>query len=163
MSYWLVKSEPEEFSISELRKKRTIGWEGVRNFQARNYMRDLMKKGDLVFFYHSNAEPSGIAGIARVSRESHPDPSQFERHSDYFDPKSKPESPTWMMVELEFVEEFAELLPLELLKQQKTLASMPLVQKGTRLSVMPVSPAEWEAVLKLACGSARLGQIGRKK
>lgn len=150
MNYWLVKSEPEEFSISELRKKKTTGWEGVRNFLARNYMRDLMKKGDLVFFYHSNAEPSGIAGIARVSQESHPDPSQFERHSDYYDPKSKRDNPTWMMVELEFVEEFPRLVPLEVLKAEKSLADMPLVKKGTRLSVMPVKPAEWEAVLKIA-------------
>lgn len=150
MNYWLVKSEPEEFSISELRKKKTTGWEGVRNYLARNYMRDLMKKGDLVLFYHSNAEPSGVAGIARVSQESHPDPSQFERHSDYYDPKSKKDSPTWMMVELEFVEEFPALLPLEVLKNQKELSELPLVKKGTRLSVMPVKPAEYEHILRLA-------------
>jgi predicted RNA-binding protein with PUA-like domain len=149
VSYWLVKSEPEEYSIQDLRKKST-GWEGVRNYLARNYMRDLMKLGDLVLFYHSNAEPSGIAGIARVSKESHPDPSQFERHSDYFDPKSKRENPTWMMVELEFVEEFSSLIPLEILKAQKGLEDMPLVKKGTRLSVMPVKPAEFELILKLA-------------
>jgi len=150
MNYWLVKSEPEEFSISLLKKKRTTGWEGVRNYLARNYMRDFMKNGDLVLFYHSNAEPSGVAGIARVSQESHPDPSQFERHSDYYDPKSKRESPTWMMVELEFVEEFPAIVALEVLKEQKSLEDMPLVKKGTRLSVMPVKPAEFELILKLA-------------
>lgn len=150
MKYWLVKSEPDEFSIDDLAKKKRAGWEGVRNYQARNFMRDLMKLGDLVLFYHSNAEPSGIAGIAKVSKESHPDPSQFERHSAYYDPKSKKDEPTWMMVEIEFVEKFNRVLPLDRLKAEKTLENMPLVKKGTRLSVMPVSEKEWACIVALA-------------
>ena len=149
MAYWLVKSEEEDFSIDDLAKKKRAGWEGVRNYQARNFMRDLMKLGDLVLFYHSNSEPTGIAGIARVSQESHPDPSQFERHSPYYDPKSKKEEPTWMQVELEFVEKFAKVITLERLKATKALANMPLVKKGTRLSVMPVTEAEWKAIQAL--------------
>lgn len=150
MAYWLVKSEEDEFSIDDLQKKKRAGWEGVRNYQARNYMRDLMKLGDLVLFYHSNSDPTGIAGVARVSQESHPDPSQFERHSPYYDAKSKKEEPTWMMVELEFVEKFPRVLPLERLKAEKALENMPLVKKGTRLSVMPVTEKEWSCIQGLA-------------
>lgn len=148
MNYWLMKSEPDVFSIQDLKKKKTA-WDGVRNYQARNYMRDQMRVGDLVLFYHSNAEPPGIAGVAKVSRESHPDPTQFDKTSEYFDPKSKPENPTWMMVEVEFVEDFP-LLPLDRLKAEKSLAALPLVQKGTRLSVMPVGKKEWDRVMELA-------------
>ncbi len=150
MAYWLVKSEEEDFSIDDLAKKKRAGWEGVRNYQARNFMRDLMKLGDLVLFYHSNSEPTGIAGIARVCQESHPDPSQFERHSPYYDPKSKKDAPTWMQVELEFVEKLGQVITLERLKAEKALANMPLVKKGTRLSVMPVNEAEWKCILGLA-------------
>ena len=150
MNYWLMKSEPEVFSIQDLRIKKRSGWDGVRNYQARNYMRDQMKIGDLVLFYHSNAEPSGIAGIARVSKERHPDPTQFDKKSEYFDAKSSPEKPIWEMVEVEFVEEFSSVISLTTLKKEKALAKMPLVQKGTRLSVMPVSKAEWDAILRIA-------------
>lgn len=149
MNYWLMKSEPDVFSIQKLKKVKRSGWDGVRNYQARNFMRDSMKLGDLILFYHSNAEPSGIAGLARVSRESHPDPSQFDRKSEYFDPKATPEKPIWFMVEVEFVEEFGEVLPLDALKKEKALAEMPLVQKGTRLSVMPVKESEWRRVMEL--------------
>lgn len=152
MKYWLMKSEPDVFSIEDLRKKKHSDWDGVRNYQARNFMRDEMRVGDLVLFYHSNAEPSGVAGIARVSRESHPDPTQFDKKSEYHDPKATLEKPIWMMVEVEFVKAFAQVLPLEQLKKEKALAKMPLVQKGTRLSVMPVTEAEWKAILKLAEG-----------
>jgi predicted RNA-binding protein with PUA-like domain len=150
MSYWLMKSEPDVFSIQDLRKNKKTGWEGVRNYQARNYMRDQMKVGDLVLFYHSNAEPSGVAGVARVCRESHPDPAQFDKKSDYYDPKASKEKPIWMQVEVEFVEEFREVLPLDRLKKEKALAKMALVQKGSRLSVMPVLEAEWNCILKIA-------------
>ncbi len=150
MNYWLMKSEPDVFSIRDLKTKKKTGWDGVRNYQARNYMRDQMKVGDLVLFYHSNAEPSGVAGVARVSRESHPDPSQFEKKSEYYDPKATKEKPIWMQVEVEFVEEFPAVLPLERLKAEKALSEMPLVQKGTRLSVMPVSEKEWGCILKMA-------------
>jgi predicted RNA-binding protein with PUA-like domain len=148
-----MKSEPDVFGIADLRKKKRTGWDGVRNYQARNYMRDSMKLGDLVLFYHSNAEPSGIAGIARISRESYPDPTQFEKESEYYDPKASKEKPIWMMVEAEFVEEFPAVVPLDRLRSEKALAKMPLLQKGTRLSVMPVSEAEWACVLKIAKGN----------
>jgi predicted RNA-binding protein with PUA-like domain len=152
MNYWLMKSEPDVFSIADLKKKKKTGWDGVRNYQARNYMRDGMKLGDLVLFYHSNAEPSGIAGVARVCRERHPDPSQFDAKSEYHDPKATKDKPIWEMVEVEFVEEFPRVLTLAELKEVKALAKLPLVQKGTRLSVMPVQAAEWEAILELAHG-----------
>jgi predicted RNA-binding protein with PUA-like domain len=150
MNYWLMKSEPDVFSIMDLKRVGKSGWDGVRNYQARNFMRDQMRVGDLVLFYHSNATPPGVAGIARVSRESHPDPSQFDKKSEYHDPKASPEKPIWFMVEVEFVEAFAQLLPLEALKKERALQNMPLVQKGTRLSVMPVKASEWKRVLELA-------------
>lgn len=149
MKYWLMKSEPDVFSIQDLKKKKTSGWDGVRNYQARNFMRDEMRAGDLVLFYHSNAEPPGIAGVARVSRESHPDPTQFDKKSEYYDPKATKEKPIWFMVEVEFVEEFPLVLPLDALKKEKALAGMPLVQKGTRLSVMPVKESEWKRVMEM--------------
>ncbi len=149
MAYWLMKSEPDVFSIDDLQKQKRSGWDGVRNYQARNYMRDGMKVGDLVLFYHSNAEPPGIAGICRVAREAHPDPSQFDRKSEYYDPKATKEKPIWLQVEVEFVKKFSQILPLDLLKKQKALEKMPLVQKGTRLSVMPVTAKEWETIIKL--------------
>lgn len=152
MNHWLMKSEPEVFGISDLRKHKRTGWDGVRNYQARNYMRDQMRVGDLVLFYHSNAEPSGVAGVARVSREAHPDPTQFDRKSDYYDAKATKEKPIWMMVEVEFVEEFPAVLPLDRLRGEKALAKMPLLQKGTRLSVLPVAPEEWKHILRLAKG-----------
>jgi predicted RNA-binding protein with PUA-like domain len=152
MQYWLMKSEPDVFSIRDLKKKKKTGWDGVRNYQARNYMRDGMKTGDLVLFYHSNAEPSGIAGVARVCRERHPDPTQFDEKSDYYDPKATKEKPIWEMVEVEFVEEFSRVLGLAELKASPALAKLPLVQKGTRLSVMPVAEAEWHAILTIAHG-----------
>lgn len=150
MRHWLLKSEPEVFSIEDLKKQKRTGWEGVRNYQARNFLRDDLKLGDLVFFYHSNSDPSGIAGIARVCREGHPDPTQFEKKSEYFDPKATKEKPIWCQVEVEFVEAFPQVIPLERLRGEKALAKMLLLQKGSRLSVMPVSAAEWAAVVALA-------------
>jgi len=144
-----MKSEPDVFSIQDLKKKKKSGWDGVRNYQARNFMRDEMRVGDLVLFYHSNAEPPGIAGIARVCRESHPDPTQFDKKSEYHDPKATKEKPIWFMVEVEFVEEFAQLIPLDDLKKEKSLSQMPLVQRGTRLSVMPVRESEWKRVMEM--------------
>ncbi|MGZ3704060.1 MAG: EVE domain-containing protein, partial [Bdellovibrionota bacterium] len=129
--------------------KKRAGWDGVRNYQARNFMRDGMKLGDQVLFYHSSCGVPGVAGIARVSRESHPDPSQFDKKSEYYDPKATLEKPIWMMVEVEFVKEFAAVLPLERLRAEKALAKMVLLQKGSRLSVQPVAPAEWEKILEL--------------
>lgn len=149
MNHWLMKSEPDVFGIDDLAKKKRAGWDGVRNYQARNFMR-AMKLGDLILIYHSNAEPSGVVGVARVSREAHPDPTQFDKKSEYYEPRATSDKPVWDQVEVEFVEKFARILPLELLKAQPALAEMPLVQRGTRLSVMPVSRAEWHHVLSLA-------------
>lgn len=147
--YWLVKSEPDVFSIDDLAKskKKTTCWDGVRNYQARNFMRDDMKVGDWVLFYHSNADPPGVAGIAQVVREGYPDSSAFDENDDHFDPKSKVESPTWYMVDLQFVEKFPRLIPLNELRGLPELAHMQLLQKGSRLSVQKVQPAEFEAIL----------------
>lgn len=149
MNYWLMKSEPDVFSIDDLAKKKRSGWDGVRNYQARNYMRDQMRVGDQVFFYHSNAEPPGIAGIAKVCKESHPDPTQFDKKSEYYDPKATKEKPIWFMVEVEFVKKLP-LITLETLKNQRALSDLALVQKGTRLSVMPVQEKHWKMILSLA-------------
>jgi len=149
-AYWLLKSEPENYSIEQLKKDGTAGWTGVRNYQARNFMRDSMKLGDGVLFYHSNAEPTAIVGLAEVFKESHPDPTQFESRSEYYDAKSKRESPTWMMVEIKFVEILKRPLTLQELKQAKGLETMQLLRKGQRLSVQPVTPDEWKTIVKLA-------------
>ncbi|MBY0550853.1 MAG: EVE domain-containing protein [Candidatus Obscuribacterales bacterium] len=151
-NYWLVKSEPDVFSISDLEaaKGKTTCWDGVRNYQARNTMRDLMKKGDHVFFYHSNAEPSAIAGIAEVVKEGYPDHTAFDPEDDHFDPKSKKDSPTWFMVDVKHVRTFKKPLSLDDLRQVKGLENMVLLQKGSRLSVQPVTEKEWNLVLKLA-------------
>ena len=148
--FWLVKSEPEVFSIADLAKAKSSGWEGVRNFQARNTMRDDMKPGELVLFYHSNAKPSGIAGLAKVKGAPVPDPTQFDPKSEYYDATSPRDEPRWVMVNLAFVERFAEVLPLETLKADKALVGMPLLQKGQRLSVQPVTAAQFAHVLKLS-------------
>jgi predicted RNA-binding protein with PUA-like domain len=152
MNYWLVKSEPESYSIDHLakEKKQTTGWSGVRNYQARNTMRDLMKVGDRVLFYHSNAEPPAIVGVAKVAREAYPDPTALDEESDYYDPKSSPENPRWFMVDLQFESKFARPLPLEELREVAALAEMELLRKGSRLSVQPVRKVEFEAILRLA-------------
>ncbi|HEY0880403.1 MAG TPA: EVE domain-containing protein [Archangium sp.] len=148
--YWLMKSEPDVYSITDLEKDGVTGWEGVRNYQARNSMRDDMKEGDLVLFYHSNAEPPGVAGLAAVHGTAIPDPSQFDKKSEYYDEGSSKAEPRWLMAQVKFVERFAAVVPLEVLKADKTLAGMPLLQKGQRLSVQPVSPEHFARVLKLA-------------
>lgn len=149
MKYWLMKSEPETFSIEDLaqRPQQTEHWDGVRNYQARNMMRDQMRKGDLVFFYHSNCQPPGIAGIAEVVREAYPDFTAFDPESQYYDPKSTREKPRWFMVDVRFKEKFKRLISLDELRQYPELANMRLLQKGNRLSVMEVSKAEWEFIL----------------
>lgn len=149
-AFWLMKSEPDVYGITELQRDATTGWEGVRNYLARNFMRDHMKVGDLVLFYHSNAEPSGIAGVARVATAPLPDPSQFDPKSDYADVDSDPNDPRWMMVQIAFVERFAEVLSLESLKGDPRLDGMPLLQKGQRLSVQPVSRVHFAHVLARA-------------
>ncbi len=153
--FWLVKSEPDVFSISDLAKVQSSGWEGVRNYQARNTMRDDMKPGALVLFYHSNAKPSGIAGVAKVKGAPVPDPTQFDPKSEYYDDTSPRGEPRWVMVNLAFVERFAEVLPLKMLKNDNALEGMPLLQKGQRLSVQPVDPTHFAHVLALAKAKKR--------
>jgi len=148
MNYWLMKSEPDVFSIDDLKKKKQSGWDGVRNYQARNYMRDDMKNGDIVLFYHSSCEVPGVAGLAKVCKESHPDPSQFDPKSEYFDPKATKENPRWFMVTVEFVEKFEHVVTLAEIKAAKGLEKMPLVQKGSRLSINPVTPEEFKIITK---------------
>ncbi|HEV8448396.1 MAG TPA: EVE domain-containing protein [Gemmatimonadaceae bacterium] len=149
-SYWLVKSEPETFSFDDLmaRPDQTTFWDGVRNFAARGHMR-AMKKGDRVFFYHSNANPSAIVGIAEVAREAYPDSTAFDANDPHYDPKSNPEAPTWFMVDVRGIERLPRPVSLDEIKKVDALASMALVRLG-RLSVQPVTPKEWETVLKLA-------------
>ena len=146
MRHWLMKSEPDVYSIDDLARDGKTGWEGVRNAQARNSMRDDMRVGDLVLFYHSNAEPSGVAGVAVVSRPAHPDPSQFDPSSPYHDPKSRPAAPTWLQVELSFVARFPRFVPLATLRDDPALAGIPVARKGQRLSVMPIDPAHFAHV-----------------
>jgi predicted RNA-binding protein with PUA-like domain len=147
--YWLLKCEPEAYNIDDLARDGEATWEGVRNFQARNTMRDDMKVGDGVLFYASNAEPSGVTGVAEVSREGYPDSFAFQKGHKYFDPKSDPENPTWYMVDIRFVEKFPAIVPLAELKAAKGLEKMVVTQKGSRLSVQPVTKKEHEIVLKL--------------
>jgi predicted RNA-binding protein with PUA-like domain len=149
MNYWLMKSEPDVFSIDDLKMKKKSGWDGVRNYQARNFMRDDMKLGDMVLFYHSSCEVPGVAGLAKVSKTSHPDPSQFDSKSDYYDPKATQLAPRWFMVEVEFVEKFDRVVTLTEIKDTKGLDKMPLVQKGSRLSINPVSPSEYKIITGL--------------
>lgn len=147
--HWLVKSEPDVFSIDDLARDRTTSWEGVRNFQARNAMIE-MRLGDLALYYHSNAEPSGVAGICEVVKLAYPDPTQFDPKSDYYDAGSKREEPRWQMVDVGFVEKLARVIPLEELKNEKPLEGMVLLQKGTRLSVTPLSKAHFDHVRAMA-------------
>jgi predicted RNA-binding protein with PUA-like domain len=151
-SYWLFKSEPSCYSFADLLAEpdRTTGWDGVRNFQARNYLRDQVKQGDGVLFYHSSADPPAIAGIAEVVREAHPDPTAFDPAAEHFDPRSDPASPTWFQVTIRAVRAIDPPIPLPVLRGVPALAGMELLRKGSRLSIQPVTPAEWKAILKLA-------------
>jgi predicted RNA-binding protein with PUA-like domain len=151
MTYWLMKSEPEEFSVDDLKSRpnRTEPWDGVRNYQARNMMRDEMKVGDLGFFYHSNCETPGITGIVKIVRGGYPDPTAFDPDDDHYDPKSNPDSPRWYLVDVEFVRKLKRIIPLAELKAEKALKDMPLVRSGNRLSVMPVTKKQWDHILKM--------------
>ena len=146
--HWLMKSEPECFSIDDLKKKKISGWDGVRNYQARNFMRD-MAIGDHVLFYHSNAKPPGVAGLAIVSALAHPDPTQFDPASQYYDPRATPTAPRWFMVDVRHVETFPAVIPLEALRQISELADMVLLQRS-RLSVQPVKPIHYHTIVSLA-------------
>ncbi|MBU2893045.1 EVE domain-containing protein [Colwellia sp. D2M02] len=145
MKYWLFKSEPDVFSIDDLAAKpnQQEHWDGIRNYQARNFLRDEVKLGDQVFFYHSSCKQLGIAGIAEVVKESYPDHSQFDPESKYFDPKSSPDNPRWVMVDIQLKEKFSEILSLQKIKSLAGINDIGLVKKGHRLSIMPVSEVEW--------------------
>ena len=151
MNYWLMKSEPDVFGIDDLanQPKKTEHWDGVRNYQARNMMRDEMKKGDQVFFYHSNCKEPGIVGIARVVKEGYPDFTAFDPQTKYYDPKSDPDNPRWYMVDIKYVRKFKRTISLQELKQHKALSDMKLLARGNRLSVMPLSKKHWNYILKL--------------
>jgi predicted RNA-binding protein with PUA-like domain len=150
-SYWLIKSDPGEFSIKDLKKSKdqTTYWNGVRNYQARNFMRDEMKKGDRILFYHSNAEPNAAVGICEIVQEGYPDHTQFDPDDIHFFPSAKKEDPTWFMVDVKLVKEFKHQVTLEEIKENPRLKNMKLVQKGNRLSVMPVAKEEFDEVVRL--------------
>ena len=149
MKYWLMKSEPDEFSIDDLVKapKKTTAWFGVRNYQARNFMRDHMRVGDGVLFYHSSCPEPGIAGVAEVASAPYPDATQFDSSSEYYDAASKREAPRWMLVDVKLVKK-TPLLPLDEMRAMPALAEMVTLRRGNRLSITPVTAAEWKAVLK---------------
>lgn len=148
---WLMKSEPDVYSIDDLEREGSTVWEGVRNYQARNFMRE-MKLGDIVLFYHSNAKPPGIVGLGEIVREHYPDPFQFDAKSDYYDPKSPKDNPRWSAVDVGFVEKFPEMLSLNEMKEDPIYEGMLVIQKGSRLSVQPVEERHYKLVLKRARG-----------
>jgi predicted RNA-binding protein with PUA-like domain len=148
MNYWLMKSEPEVYSITHLQQQGKTVWDGVRNYQARNFLRQ-MQQGDLAFFYHSNSNPPGIVGLMRVVNTGIPDPTQFDSKSKYYDPKSTPESPRWQTVVLEFVEIFSHFISLETLREKFSPEELMAVKQGNRLSVIPVTQVVAEKILKM--------------
>lgn len=149
MSYWLLKTEPSCFSIDDLARCKRTSWDGVRNYQARNFMKN-MKVGDEVLVYHSNADPPAVVGVGRIIREAYPDHTAFDPSDKHYDSGSTPSNPRWFMVDVQFVRKFKTELPLPMLRDQSSLAGMELLRKGSRLSVQPVRKNEWKAVLKLA-------------
>lgn len=152
MAYWLFKSEPDCFSIDHLKnaKSSIAPWDGVRNYQARNYLRDQVKAGDLVLFHYSSVDPPGIAGVCEVVKAGYPDHTAQDPKSDHYDPKSTKTNPIWFMVDVKFIRKFKELIPLSKLKETVGLEKMMLTQKGSRLSIQPVTAQEWKIVNKLA-------------
>jgi len=148
MRYWLMKTEPDEFSIDDLSKKKVEPWTGVRNYQARNFMRE-MKAGDGVLFYHSSCEVPGVAGIAEVAATAYPDPTQFDKKSDYYDAASKREEPRWSLVDVKFKRKLKRTITLTELKDRSELKDFALVQRGNRLSVLPVTKVQWDFILSL--------------
>lgn len=153
MSHWLVKSESSCYSIDDLRRDRATHWHGVRNYQARNYLR-AMKRGDQVLFYHSVEEPIGVAGVAEVTREAYPDPSQFQPNSEYFDAKATRDAPRWFCPDLKFFKKFSTVIELKTLREEPALQKMELLRRGSRLSVQPVTGAEFRAIMRLASQTA---------
>lgn len=149
MRYWLMKSEPSCYSIDDLKRDRVGMWDDVRNYQARNFMRDDMRKGDKVLFYHSSTNPTGVVGIAEIAREGYPDPTQFDATSYKFDPKSTQEKPRWISVDLKFIEKFKEPFTLQELKLDSFFNDMLVVKQGMRLSVQPVAEKHFNRILKM--------------
>lgn len=148
--FWLMKNEPDCYGIDDLQREGKNMWEGVRNYQVRNFMRDDMKIGDLAYFYHSNADPSGVAGVMKIVSEAYPDPTQFDPKSEYYDPKSPKDNPRWLVVDVEFVEKFRRVVPISELKGTEGLEDMIAIRRGNRLSVTPVTEEEWRIVERLA-------------
>lgn len=161
-NHWLMKSEPDVFSIDDLARVGREHWDGVRNYQARNHMQ-RMREGDLVLFYHSSAKPPGVAGVARVCREAYPDHSQFDPRSKYYDRASKPDAPRWFMVDVEFVRKLKRFVPLDELKADSALAGMLVTRRGMRLSVQPVERAHFEHVLRVGGASAAKARRGSSR
>ena len=157
MHHWLIKSEPSTFSIDDLARAGREPWSGVRNYQARNFMWKDMQPGDLALFYHSNAKPPGVAGIARVAGLPYPDPTQFDAASDYFDPAASAAKPRWWLVDFEFVSRFHDMLTLEAIKADPVLAEMTVCQRGSRLSITPVEAVHFARACQLARESQRAG------
>jgi predicted RNA-binding protein with PUA-like domain len=149
MRYWLMKTEPDVFSIDDLKKKKVEPWTGVRNYQARNFMRDGMQPGDGVLFYHSSCEVPGVTGIAEVASAAYPDPTQFDRNSDYYDAASKREEPRWFLVDVKFKRKLKRTIALTELKDRSELDGFALTSRGNRLSVLPVSKTQWDFILGL--------------
>lgn len=151
MQYWLMKSEPDSFSIDDLynRPRRTEHWDGVRNYQARNFMRDAMRKGDLAFFYHSSCEVPGITGVIEIVRAGYPDFTAWDRDSGYYDPNSRPDKPIWYMVDVRLKRRLKRLISLAELRHNPALKNMVLLRRGTRLSIQPVTHNEWNAVQRM--------------
>lgn len=152
MRHWLMKSEPETFSINDLRERpgKKEPWDGVRNYQARNFMRDEMRPGDRVLFYHSNCAEPGVTGLAEVAGGPYPDPTAFDRKSKYFDPKSDPDNPRWFLVEVKWKATFPEVVPLRVMKEIAALKDMRVLQRGNRLSITPVTKAEFDCIVDAA-------------
>jgi len=151
MNYWLMKTEPDCFGLDHLKAKpkRTEHWDGVRNYQARNFLRDGMQKGDLAFFYHSSCPEPGIAGIVRITRTAYPDHTAWDPDNEHFDPKSSPANPIWYMVDVKLEREFIHPITLVALKQNPALKNMTLLQRGNRLSILPITAKEWNTILKM--------------
>ena len=149
MNYWLMKSEPDDYSIDDLKRDKREPWDGIRNYQARNFMRDDMQIGDEVFFYQSNCKEPGIVGIMTVASKAYPDPTQFDKKDKHYDAKSDPDNPRWILVDVAFVKKLKRTITLSEIKAHPELGDMVLTRKGNRLSIMPVTEDEWEIVLGL--------------
>ena len=149
-NYWIMKSEPNSYSIKDLQRDKMAFWDGVRNYQARNFMINDMKIGDKVLFYHSNAKPSGVTGLAIVCKKAEPDPTALDKKSMYYDPKATTENPRWKAVTVRFVQAFKRIISIQGLRQELALKNMSLLQKGQRLSVLPITKLEYEHIVKMA-------------